>query len=69
MLNSGYTFPVIFLYISLELDKSLGFFWNSIKEECFILNGNLFVLSLLQIVIANQASSMLSSVLKAWPKC
>lgn len=66
ILNLGYTFPIAFLYVPLESDKSLGFFWDSLKKEYFIPDKNLPILPLLQIVITNQASSMLSLVLKAW---
>ena len=53
VLNLGYIFSIIFLYVPSESDKSLGFFQDSLKEECFIPNRNLPALPLLQIIIAD----------------
>jgi len=69
VLNSGHTFPIAFSYVPSESDESLGFFWDSMKEECFIPDGNLPAPPPPRIVIADQAGGVLSSVSKAWPKC
>ena len=53
VLNSGYTFPIAFSYVPSELDESLGFFWDSMKEECFIPDGNLPAPPPPRIVIAD----------------
>jgi hypothetical protein len=69
VLNSGHTFPIAFSYVPSESDESLGFFWDSLKEECFMPDGNLPAPPLPRIVIADQAGGVLSSVPKAWPQC
>jgi hypothetical protein len=36
VLNINITFPVVFSYYLSELAESIGFFWESLKAECFI---------------------------------
>jgi hypothetical protein len=69
VLNSGHTFPIAFSYVPSESDESLGFFWDSMKEECFISDENLPAPPPPRVVIADQAGGILSSVSKAWPQC
>ena len=69
MLNSGHTFPIVFSYVPSELDESLGFFWDSMKEECFISDENLPAPPPPRVIIADQAGGVLSSVPKIWPQC
>lgn len=69
VLNSGHTFPIAFSYVPSESDESLGFFWDSMKEECFIPDKDLPAPPLPRIVIADQVGGVLSSVPKAWPQC
>ena len=67
MLNSGATFPVCFSYCPSESEESFKFVWDSLKEECFIPDGDLPAPPGPGVILSNQAGGLTASVPKAFP--
>ena len=69
VLNLERTFSVVFFYVPSESDEFFSFFWDSMKEECFIPDYDLPSPSLLRVILGDQAAGIISSVPKAFLSC
>lgn len=64
VLSTNETFPVAFSYCPSESAASIGFVWDSLKEECFIPTST----ALPRVIIGDWAAGLISSIPKAFPE-
>jgi hypothetical protein len=62
VLSTNKTFPVAFSYCPSESAESIGFVWESLKDECFIPN-----IAEPRVIIGDWAAGLIASVPKAFP--
>ena len=62
VLNTGRTFPVAFSFCSSESREAFDFVWESLKEECFILE-----ITPPRVILGDWVLGLVSSVPGAFP--
>lgn len=67
VLNNNQTFPVAFSYCPSESHESYVFFWDSLKEHCFINASGQPPIASPRVVLADQALAISSSVAECFP--